>query len=170
MKKLVIWALCTLCMASVPATAQSLLNSHQSVDIKASIWKVWDAVKDFDGLNRWHPMFSDDVIKSGANDEVGSVRTITVKDGPSFDEELLSFDALEKKFSYRVIDPAPLPLSDYVSTFQVVEGRRGYTTILWRSSFRNNSDGKMKDEEVIGFIDGAYRAGLDNLKTMFESQ
>ena len=50
------------------------------------------------------------------------------------------------------LDPAPLPLSDYVSTLQVVEGRRGYTTVLWSSSFRNNSDGKMKDEEVIGFI------------------
>ncbi len=170
MKKLAMWALCTLCMVSFPATAQGLLNSQQSVEIKASMWKVWDAVKDFDGLHRWHPMFADDVLKSGANNEIGSVRTITVKDGPSFDEELLAFDALEKKFSYKVIDPAPLPLSDYVSTFQVVEGRRGYTTILWRSSFRNNSDGKMKDEEVIGFIDGAYRAGLDNLKIMLESK
>ncbi len=170
MKKFVMGALCALCMVSLPAAAQGLLNSFQSVDIKASIWKVWDAVKDYDGLNKWHPMFSDDVIKSGANDEVGSVRTITVKDGPSFDEELLFFDALERKFSYRVIDPAPLPLSNYVSTFEVVEGKRGYTTILWRSSFRNNSDGKMKDEEVIAFIDGAYRAGLDNLKTMLETQ
>ncbi|HKB84403.1 MAG TPA: SRPBCC family protein [Burkholderiales bacterium] len=169
MKKLAVWAFCTLGMVSLPVAAEGLLNSFQSVEIRASIWKVWDAVKDFDSLNKWHPMFSDDVIKSGVNDEVGSVRTITVKDGPSFDEELLSFDPLEKKFSYRVIDPAPLPLSDYVSTFQVVESRRGYTTILWRSSYRNNSDGKMKDEEVIGFIDGAYRAGLDNLKTMLES-
>jgi mxaD protein len=157
-------------MVSFPVAAQGLLNSHQSVDVKASIWKVWDAVKDFDGLNKWHPMFSDDMIKSGANGEIGSVRTMTVKDGPSFDEELLSFDALEKKFSYRVIDPAPLPISDYVSTIEVVEGKRGYATILWRSSFRNNTEGKMKDEEVIGFIDGAYRAGLDNLKTMLESQ
>jgi len=169
MKKLMLWALCTLCLSSLPAAAEGLLNSYQSVEIKASIWKVWEAVKDFDGLNNWHPMFSDDVLKSGSNDEVGAVRTITVKDGPSFDEELLSFDALEKKFSYRVIDPTPLPISEYVSTFQVIEGRRGYTIITWRSSFRNNSDGKMKDEEVIGFIDGAYRAGLDNLKSMLES-
>ena len=169
MKKFVVGTLCALCMVSLPATAQGLLNAFQTVEIKTSIWKVWDAVKDFDGLNKWHPMFADDVIKSGANEEIGSVRTMTVKDGPSFDEELLSFDALDKKFSYRIIDPAPLPISDYVSTFQVVEGRRGYTTILWRSTFRNNSDGKMKDEEVIGFIDGAYRAGLDNLKTMLES-
>ena len=170
MKKFILGTLCALGMMSLPATADGLLNSFQTVDIKASIWRVWDAVKDFDGLNKWHPMFSDDVIKSGANEEVGSVRTMTVKDGPSFDEELLSFDALEKKFSYKIIDPAPLPLSDYVSTIEVVEGKRGYTTILWRSSYRNNSDGKMKDEELIAFIDGAYRVGLDNLKTLFESQ
>ena len=168
MKKFLLWALYALCTVSFPATAQGILNSHQAVDIRASIWSVWDAVKDFDGLHKWHPMFSDDEIKSGANEEIGSVRTITVKDGPSFDEELLSFDSVDRKFSYRVIDPAPLPLADYVSTFQVVEGKRGYTTILWRSSFRNNSDGKMKDEEVIAFIDGAYRAGLDNLKSMLE--
>ena len=163
-------ALYLLCGASLPATAQSLLNAHETIDIKASIWKVWDAVKDFDGLNTWHPMFSDDKIQSGGDNEPGTIRTMTVKEGPSFDEELLSFDALDKKFTYKVIDPAPLPVSDYVSSFQVIEGRRGYTTILWNSSFRNNSDGKMKDEEVIGFINNAYKVGLENLKATLESQ
>ena len=170
MKKILVSALYLLCMASVPASAQSLLNSHESIDIKASIWKVWDAVKDFDGLANWHPMFSDDEIKSGQNNEVGAIRTMTVKDGPSFDEELLSYDALDKKFSYRVIDPVPLPIADYVSTFQVIEGRRGYTTVMWNGAYHNNSDGKMKDEEVIGFINNAYRVGLDNLKMMIENQ
>ncbi|MGH8864491.1 MAG: SRPBCC family protein [Burkholderiales bacterium] len=170
MKKFVLGALYALCIVSYPAAAQGTLNSFQTVDIKAPIWTVWDAVKDYDGLHNWHPMFSDDVIISGANNEVGAVRTMTVKDGPSFDEELLSFDALEKKFSYKVIDPVPLPIADYLSTFEVVEGRRGYTTILWRSSYRNNSDGKMKDDEVIAFIDGAYRAGLDSLKAALEAR
>jgi mxaD protein len=170
MKKFVLGALYALCIVSFPAAAQGTLNSYQTVDIKAPIWDVWDAVKDFDGLHTWHPMFSDDELKSGANDEIGAVRTMTVRDGPSFDEELLSFDPVDRKFSYRVIDPAPLPIADYVSTFQVVEGRRGYATILWRSSYRNNSEGKMKDEEVIAFIDGAYRSGLDNLKATLEAR
>ena len=170
MKKVLAGALFLLCTANLPASAQGLLNSHESIDIKASIWKVWDAVKDFDGLDTWHPMFSADEIKSGAGNEVGTIRTMTVKDGPSFDEELLSFDALDKKFSYKVLDPAPLPIAEYVSTFQVVEGRRGYTTVLWNSSFRNNSEGKMKDEEVIGFINNAYRVGLENLKEMLEAK
>ena len=170
MKKVMVGALYLLCMASFSAGAQGLLNSHESIDIKASIWKVWDAVKDFDGLNNWHPMFSDDVIKSGSGNDVGTIRTMTVKDGPSFDEELLTFDVLDKKFSYRVIDPNPLPIADYVSTFQVMPGRRGSTTIIWNSSFRNNSEGKMKDEEVIEFINNAYRVGLENLKSTLETQ
>jgi Polyketide cyclase / dehydrase and lipid transport len=163
-------ALYLLCGASLPATAQSLLNAHETIDIKASIWKVWDAVKDFGGLNTWHPMFSDDEIQSGGDNEPGTIRTMTVKEGPSFDEELLSFDALDRKFTYKVIDPAPLPVSEYVSSFQVIEGRRGYTTILWNSSFRNNSEGKMQDEEVIGFINNAYKVGLENLKATLEGQ
>ena len=170
MKKIILAMLAILCAAGGPAAAQGILNSHESIQIRASIWKVWDAVKEFDGLDKWHPMFSSDVIKSGGNNEVGTVRTMTVKDGPSFDEELLSFDALDKKFTYRLIDPVPLPVSDYVGSLQVSEGRRGYTLVQWNSAYRNNSDGKMKDEEVIDFINGAFRAGLENLKAMLEAK
>ena len=170
MKKTLIGALCLLFTASVPAAAQGILNSHESIEIKAPVAKVWDAVKDFDGLNTWHPMFSSDVIKSGGNNAVGTIRTMTVKDGPSFDEELLSFDAPGRKFSYRLIDPVPLPVSQYTGTFQVVEVRRGVTAILWNSAYRNNSGGKMQDAEVIGFINGAFRVGLVNLKAMLEAK
>lgn len=170
MKKIALWALSALCIASFSARAEGILNVYQTVDVKASIQTIWDAVKDFDGMTKWHPVFSDDQIKSGGNGQVGSIRTLTVKDGPSFDEELLSFDEVDRKFSYRIIDPSPLPVTEYVSSIQVLEGRRGYNTIVWRSSFRNGSEGKMKDDEVIGFLDGAYRAGLDNVKAMLEAK
>lgn len=170
MKKAILGALCLLFTLNHPAAAQALLNSHESIEVRASIWKAWDAVKDFDGLSNWHPMFSVSEIKSGENGEVGAIRTMTVKDGPSFDEELLSYDALDKKFGYRIIDPAPLPVSSYEATFQVTESRRGYTLIVWNSTYQNSTEGKMKDEEVIGFINGAFRVGLENLKSMLETQ
>jgi len=170
MKKVMLGVLAILCTASWPAVAQGILNSYESIEIKAPIGKVWNAVKDFDGLDKWHPMFSSDVIKSGGNNEVGTIRTMTVKDGPSFDEELLSFDVLDKKYSYRLVDPVPLPVSDYIGTFHVVEGRRGYTLIIWSSAYHNNSDGKMKDEEVMGFIGNALRVGLENVKSMLEAE
>jgi len=170
LKKVILGALCLLFTTSLPAAAQALLNSHESIEVKASIWKTWDAVKDFDGLSNWHPMFSGSVIKSGENAEVGAIRAMTVKDGPTFDEELLSYDALDKKFGYKIIDPAPLPVAGYEATMQVTEGRRGYSMILWSSSYRNSTEGKMKDEEVIAFINNAFRVGLENLKSQLEAQ
>ena len=167
-RKFLTGALAAFCLSGLPAAAQGILNSYQTVEIKASIWDVWDAVKDFDSLPSWHPVFSDDVLKSGANGEVGTIRTLTVKDGPSFDEELLSYNPAGREYSYRIIDPSPLPLAEYASTVAVSEGRRGYTAVIWRGSYQNGSGGKMTDEEVIAFIDGVYRAGLDNLKIMLE--
>ena len=158
-----------LCGLAQPAYAQVVLNSHDSITINAPVEKVWNAVKDFDGLATWHPMFSAGVIKSGANNQPGSVRTMTVKDGPSFDEELLAYDEANRKFSYRLIDPVPLPVAEYTGTFQVVEVKRGTTAILWYSRYVNNSDGKMKDEEVIRFINGAFRVGLENVKVVLEA-
>lgn len=159
-----------LCALGQAAVAQSLLNSHESIIIQAPVDKVWEAVRDFDGLATWHPMFSSGVIKSGTNNEPGAVRTMTVKDGPSFDEELLTFDEAGRKFTYRLIDPVPLPVSEYTGAFQVVAVKRGTTAILWSSAYRNNSDGKMKDEEVIAFINGAFRAGLEPLKASMEAK
>jgi hypothetical protein len=155
---------------SLPAAAQGMLNSWQSVTIEAPAAKVWEAVKDFDGLANWHPMFSGGVIKSGANNEPGAVRTMTVKEGPSFDEELLTWDAASRKFSYRLIDPVPLPVAHYFGSMEVVQIKRDTTAVIWSSHYLNNSDGKMKDEEVIAFINGAFRVGLDNLKPMLESK
>ncbi len=157
-----------LLMISLPAAAQGLLNSYQAVTIEAPAEKVWEAVKDFDGLANWHPMFSSGAIKSGTNNEPGAIRTVTVKDGPSFDEELLTWDALGRKFTYRLIDPVPLPVARYFGALEVVQVRRNTSAVLWSSRYLNNSGGKMKDEEVIAFINGAFKAGLDNLKPMLE--
>ena len=83
MKKFVLGALYALCIVSFPAGAQGTLNSYQTVDIKAPIWTVWDAVKDFDGLHTWHPMFSDDELKSGAL--YRATKSEMVSGGPSPD-------------------------------------------------------------------------------------
>ena len=70
----------------------------------------------------------------------------------------------------RFIGPVPLPVSDYVGTFHVVEGRCGYTLITWSRAYRNHSDGEMKDEEVMGFICNALRVGLENVKSMLNAE
>lgn len=168
MKKLFATLLGCLAVLSFSARADGVLNSYQSINIKAPISKVWDAVKDFGGLHTWHPVFSNDVIKSGTNNVPGAIRTLTIKDGPSFDETLLTWDASKRRYSYNVIDPNPLPLKGYVSVMEVIQVAPGVAGIVWTSSYQNNSGGKMKDEELIAFLNGAYKAGLDNVKSMLE--
>ena len=58
------------------------LKVVKSVNVAAPVDKVWDAVKDFDSLNKWHPGFAKDELQKGENNKPGAVRKLTVKDGP----------------------------------------------------------------------------------------
>ncbi len=168
MKKLLKLALASLAMLSVSAHADNILNSYSSIQINSTASRVWDIVKDFDGLENWLPVFSAADYKSGGNNEVGSIRTLTIKDGPSFDEVLTEWDAQKRTYTYQVIDPAPLPVKVYESTMTVMQLAPGLVDITWTSAYQNNSNGEMSDEEVIGFINGVYATGLQQVKSMTE--
>ena len=148
------------------------LHVTESVVIKAPADKVWDAIKDFDGLNKWHPGFSADELVSGGNGKVGSVRKLTVKDGPSFTEKLTAYNAAQHTYHYVIIE-SPLPITDYASSISVHSGKAGLTKVTWRGSFKrkNTSDTPPEAESDAGvtkLIKGVYRGGLDNLKKTLE--
>jgi hypothetical protein len=168
MKTLLKLALASFAMLSFTVHADGKLNSYFSLNIDAPASNVWDVVKDFGGLNNWHPMFSGDVIKSGTNNQIGAVRTLTIQDGPSFDEQLMVWDDHERHYTYRVIDPNPLPIKNYSSTMRVMQLSPGVTNVTWTSTYENNSGGEMPDVELIALINGAYAAGLDALKFEME--
>ena len=164
MKKLIKLALASLAVLSFSAHADGKLNSYFSINIDAPASRVWDIVKDYDGLDVWHPVFSGADIISGSNNEPGAIRTLTIQDGPSFDEELLEWDSYNRSFTYRVIDPAPLPIKNYQSTMTVMQIAPGVSNVTWSSSYQNASNGEMPDDELIAFLNGVYQAGLEQVK------
>ena len=168
MKKLLKLALAGVAVLSFSAHADGRLNSYFSINIDANASRIWDVVKDFDGLDVWHPVFSGADYKSGSNNEVGAIRTLTIQDGPSFDEELLAWDGMARSFTYRVIDPAPLPVKNYQSTMTIMQLRPGVSNVTWTSSYENNSNGDMADGEVIEFLNGVYKAGLEQVRASVE--
>ena len=168
MKKLIKLALASLIALSFSAHADGKLNSYFSINIDATASRVWDVVKDYDGVDLWHPMFSGADIISGSNNEPGAYRTLTIQDGPSFDEELLEWDSYNRMYTYRVIDPAPLPIKNYQSTMTVMQLAPGVSNVTWTSSYENASNGEMTDDELIAFLNGVYQAGLDQVKGMVE--
>jgi mxaD protein len=155
------------------ADAPKTLRVEQTVEIKAPVSKVWATIKDFDSLNSWHPAFAKDEIIKGANGKVGAVRQLTVKDGPTFTEQLLAFSSKHHSFKYKIIDESPLPIRSYVSTLSVKAGAEGTSVVTWTGTFKrkNASDSPPEAESDAGvtkFITGVYRGGLDNLKKMIE--
>ncbi|MGH8137734.1 MAG: SRPBCC family protein [Steroidobacteraceae bacterium] len=147
------------------------LKVVKSVDVKAPVDKIWDAVKNFDSLDKWHPGFSSDTLVKGTNNKPGAVRSVTVKDGPTFTEELLAFDDGHHSYRYRIVE-SPLPIRDYASRLSVKPGPNGTSRVTWSGTFKrkNASDNPPEAESDAGaikLVTGVYEGGLENLKKQF---
>ncbi len=144
------------------------LTTNKSVEINAAPSAVWNIVKDFDGLNKWHPAFSKDVITKGGNGQVGSVRAVTLKDGPTFTEEMTAYDDAKMMFSYKIIESS-LPIDKYTSTMTVAANGNG-SVLTWLGNYITKAGSGKTDADSQGLIDGAYQAGIDNVKKMAEGK
>ena len=168
MRRSFLLAAAALLLAPVVAHAQVPLNVYQTIDIAAPAQKVWDTVKNWDNLHGWHPAFASTQLLSGQNDTVGAVRRLTLKDGPSFDEELTGFDPSAMKLRYKIIGEAPLPITDYDSTIQVLSTGSARSTVVWRSHFLPKAGAK--DDVVMESVTQLYLGGLQNLKQTLEGR
>jgi mxaD protein len=168
MKILLALSLAALMLNPPGVRAEQSLIAQQSIEIKGTQKAVWALVRDYDGLHKWHPAFKDDVIKSGRNNTKGAMRTLTLGSGESFDEQLLQFDDKKMFFRYRIVGDSPFPITDYVSTLHVTKGRHGAAKLIWQGKFKNKPGSGKTDQEVVEMINGAYKAGLDNVKVLAE--
>lgn len=160
------------CGSALSAPPQPL-SVTETIEIKAPLARVWAAIKDYDKLPSWHPGFAKDEIIKGTNNTPGAVRALTIKDGPTFTEELLAFSDKDHSYRYRIIE-SPLPLQDYVSTISVGPGKDGTTIVTWVGNFKRKNPGDNppeaeSDAGAIKLITDVYRGGLANLKKQLES-
>lgn len=168
MRRSFLLAAAALLLAPVVSSAQAPLNVYQTIDIAAPAATVWDTVKIWDNLHGWHPAFASTQLLSGQNDAVGATRRLTLKDGPSFDEELTGFDPAAMKLRYKIIGEAPLPITDYDSTIQVLATGPNSSRVVWRSSFVAKPGAK--DDVVMESVTQLYLGGLQNLKQSIEGR
>jgi mxaD protein len=150
------------------------LTTSKTIDIDASAAKVWHAVKDFNGLNTWHPAVATDEIVEGKNNTVGAVRLLTLKGGGTIKEKLLKFDAPGRSFKYSILEGV-LPVSDYTSTLVVKSLGKGKSSVTWSGWFKRKNAGdnpadNENDKTAVDAVAGVYQGGLDNLKKIVEAQ
>ncbi|MGA2190738.1 MAG: SRPBCC family protein [Steroidobacteraceae bacterium] len=150
------------------------LHVKKSVTIAAPADKVWDAVKNFNELNTWHPALASDEIVSGTNNVPGAVRLLTLKGGGTIKEKLLQFDAAGHRFRYSIIEGV-IPVTHYTSSLVVTSLGSDKTLVTWTGRFKRKNVGDMpadneNDAAATDAISGVYQSGLDNLKKMFAAQ
>lgn len=150
------------------------LSASKSITIEAAASKVWDATKDFNGLNNWHPAVATDAIVEGSNNTVGAVRLLTLKGGGTIKEKLLAYNEAGMSFKYAIVEGV-LPVSNYTSIFAVKSLGKDKSSVTWSGRFKRKNVGDNpgdaeNDTAAVDTINGVYQGGLDNLKKMAETK
>lgn len=98
--------------------------------------RIWNVLKKFGELYKWHPAIVESGIENGEPDGmVGCVRKLVLQDGAIVRERLLSVDERNMSFSYR-FEEAPLPLDNYVAIVKLTPlTGQAKAFINWCASF-----------------------------------
>jgi len=146
----------------------------ETITINAAPEAVWAVVKDFDKLQAWHPAVESSTATQG--NAVDSERTLLLKGGGKVVEKLESWSEPDRKFSSRMREAGPIPVSNYSSTLAVKPGPNAGTSVVeWRGAFyrgypNNDPPPDKNDEAAVAAVTGIYKTGLANLKELVEKK
>jgi hypothetical protein len=135
--------------------------------IGAPVAKVWERVRDFNGLPAWHSGILESRIENGEpSDKIGCVREARLEDGRLLRERLLGLSDSDMAFTYAILE-SPVPLTNYVSTLRLIPITDGDQTFArWSADFDCAPEAGPAPVKVIG--EGVFQAGFDALKRHFK--
>lgn len=115
-----------------------MIKAYASTIIAVPVDRVWERVRNFNGLPGWHPAATDSRIEDGhANGQVGCIRNFALTDGSGrIRETLLSISNTDRSLSYDMLPNGPLPFVNYVARmkFSAITDR-GQTFAEWWAEF-----------------------------------
>ncbi|WP_306119058.1 MULTISPECIES: SRPBCC family protein [unclassified Roseitalea] len=131
--------------------------------IDAPAARVWERVRDFNGLPRWHPAIRDSRIENGEPaDKVGCVRDFHLQNGDRIREKLLGLSDYDMFCTYSILE-SPMPLTDYIATLRltpITDGDRCFAE--WSAEFE--CDEAEEEGLVTGIGNDVFQAGFSALK------
>jgi hypothetical protein len=131
-----------------------------SEDVPVAAAKIWDLVRDFGGAQKWLGPMVQKLELEGEG--VGAIRTITLPGDTKLHEQLQALDDAEMSFRYAIVRESPLPTTDYVAKFKLVETGPDSCRIEWGSTFE--PAGGMSEDDVKPMVEGIYRSGIAGLR------
>ena len=135
--------------------------------IDAPIERVWDIVRDFNGMPSYHPAIKKSFIEGNcSSDQVGCVRHLTLGDG-FVRERLLCLDDRNCIFIYEIIEGS-LPVRGYVAgvrLHRVTEGNRTFAE--WWADFE--VVGANRDAMIAEIGNRVFAAGFKSVASKLSS-
>lgn len=133
--------------------------------IDAPVARVWERVRDFNALPRWHPGIRDSRIENGEPaDRVGCVRDFHLQNGERIRERLLGLSDYDYFCTYSILE-SPMPLTDYVATLRLTPVTDGDRTFAeWSAEF--DCAPEVAEDLVNGIGQNVFQAGFNALKRL----
>ena len=131
--------------------------------IDAPAAKVWEKVRDFNAMPRWHPRIRESRIENGEpSDKIGCVRDFRLQNGDRLREKLLGLSDYDMFFTYMILE-SPMPLTGYMATLRLTPITDGDRTFgEWTAEF--DCAPEVATDLVDGIGSGVFQAGFDALK------
>ncbi len=131
--------------------------------IDAPATKVWEKIRDFNALPRWHPRIRESRIENGEpSDKVGCVRDFRLQNGDRLREKLIGLSDYDMFCTYTILE-SPMPLSDYIATLRLTPISDGDRTFIeWTAEFDCAADAA--PDLIDGIGNNVFQAGFDALK------
>jgi hypothetical protein len=125
-------------------------------DDRAALWAKYGG---WCAIAEWHPAIAKCEESKDGDTEF---RTLTLKDGGVIKEKLLNRTDLSYRYA---ITESPLPVKNYEAQFSITpdDDDEDEINIVWAATY--DAEGK-PDKDARGVIDGIFKAGLDNIKTL----
>jgi hypothetical protein len=141
---------------------------YASSVIDAPAAKVWEKVRDFNALPRWHPRIRESRIENGEpSDKIGCVRDFRLQNGDRLREKLLGLSDYDMFCTYSILE-SPMPLTDYMATLRLTPISDGNRTFIeWTAEFECAVE--VAGELVEGIATNVFQAGFDALKRQMAS-
>ena len=135
----------------------------RSTVIDVPIARVWAVLRDFNSHEQWHDVVVESRIEGDERgDQVGCVRSFTLKDGNRIREQLLTLSDTEYKSTYCIVE-ATVPLQRYVATLTLKPVTDGDRTFWhWESTFATPPGQERELREMVAR--DVYEAGFANLR------
>jgi len=131
--------------------------------IDAPVARVWERVRDFNALPRWHPAIRDSRIENGEpSDRVGCIRDFHLQNGDRIREKLLGLSDYDYFCTYSILE-SPMPLTGYIATLRLTPVTDGDRTFAeWTAEF--DCDPAEEEGLVTGIGTNVFQAGFNALK------